>query len=271
MANAAQIPPLGRLRRSNMAELVAGVLRQRIVDGQLADGDLLPKQENLAREFGTSSASVREGLRILEGEGLVTVRRGRLGGAVVHAPAGGSAAYMMGLVLESRGVQLKEIGAVLHDLEPVCAGLCAERRDRRRTVVPQLRAIHEAQVVVADDLVEGTRLGRRFHEVLVQSCGRETMVVLLGVLESIWSAHSQQSVAGGQLARSAPRKSYLAKRSRDHEELIGLIDDGKADAAVALAREHLARSTYYVTGGVESTRVIDAALLGRYIDSTRQL
>jgi DNA-binding FadR family transcriptional regulator len=269
MASSAQLSPLGRLRHSNMAELVAEVLRQRIVGGNLTDGDLLPKQEDLAREFGTSSASVREGLRILEGEGLVTVRRGRLGGAVVHAPAEGSAAYLVGLVLESRAVQLKEIGRVLHDLEPVCAGLCAERRDRRRAVVPLLREIHEAQLAVSGDLVEGTRLGRKFHEVLVQSCGRETMVVLLGVLESIWSAHSQQSMEGGQLAKSAPRKSYVDKRSRDHEELIALIDDGDADAAVALAREHLARSTYYVTGGAESQRVIDAALLGRYIALAR--
>jgi GntR family transcriptional repressor for pyruvate dehydrogenase complex len=270
MASSTPISPLGRLRQSNMAELVAEVLRQRIVDGQLGDGDLLPKQEDLAREFGTSSASVREGLRILEGEGLVTVRRGRLGGAVVHAPASGSAAYMVGLVLESRGVQLKEVGATLHDLEPVCAGLCAERRDRRKTVVPQLRAIHDAQMANPGDLVEGTRLGRQFHEVLVQSCGRETMVVLLGVLESIWSAHSEQSVAGGKLAQKSPGKSYLAKRSQDHAELISLIDDGDADGAVALARQHLARSTYYVTGGAESTRVIDAALLGRYIDRARQ-
>src|ERR1700709_957796 len=133
---ASPVSPLGRLRQSNMAELVAEVLRQRIVDGQLADGDLLPKQEDLAGEFGTSSASVREGLRILEGEGLVTVRRGRLGGAVVHAPAGGRAAYMMGLVLESRNGRLREIGQSLLDLEPICAGLCAERKDRRRTVVP---------------------------------------------------------------------------------------------------------------------------------------
>ena len=104
----------------------------------------------------------------------------------------------------------------------------------------------------------------------MQSCGRETMVVLLGVLESIWSAHSEQSAVGGRLAKAAPRKAYVTQRSQEHEKLIAFIDDGDADAAVALAREHLARSTYYVTGGSEATRVIDAALLGRYIDRARQ-
>ena len=269
MSSLPTVPALGRLRQPNMAELVAEVLRRRILDGQLANGDLLPKQEDLASEFGTSAASVREGLRILEGEGLVSVRRGRLGGAIVHAPASGSAAYMMGLLFESRGVQLKEIGQTLHDLEPICAGLCAERRDRRRTVVPRLQEIHDQQMATAGDLVAGTRLGRRFHEVLVRECGRETMVALLGVLESIWSAHSQHSVEAGLLARVSPRKAYVATRSQDHERLIALIDDGDADGAVALAADHLARSTYYATGGDESRRVVDASLLGDFINRTR--
>jgi DNA-binding FadR family transcriptional regulator len=251
-----------------MAELVAEVLRQRIVDGHLADGDLLPKQENLAREFGTSSASVREGLRILEGEGLVTVRRGRLGGAVVHAPASGSAAYLVGLVLESRGVRIKEVGAVIVDLEPICAGLCAERRDRRKTVVPELRAIHEQELASAGDRVEAAQYARRFHEILVQCCGRETMVVLLGVLGSIWSAHAEQSPTDGP-AESARRKANTTRRLADHEKLIAFIDDGNAEAAAAAAREHLSRSTYLMTAGGEANRAIDAARLGRYVDSAR--
>ena len=175
----------------------------------------------------------------------------------------------MGLLFESRGVQLKEIGQTLHDLEPICAGLCAERKDRHRTVVPRLRELHEQQQATGGDLVAGTRLGRRFHEVLVQQCGRETMVALLGVLESIWSAHSELSAEAGQLARVSPRKAYVAQRAHDHEELIALIDDGDVDGATGLARDHLARSTYYATGSEESRRVVDAALLGAYIARTR--
>ena len=55
LASPPPIAPLGRLRQSNMAELVAEVLRQRIVDGQLADGDLLPSR----RIWRVSSAPVR--------------------------------------------------------------------------------------------------------------------------------------------------------------------------------------------------------------------
>jgi len=76
-----------RLSAPRIAEIVADELRRQIIDGELADGDLLPRQELLVEQFNVSLVSLREALRILETEGLVSVRRGNRGGAVVHAPA----------------------------------------------------------------------------------------------------------------------------------------------------------------------------------------
>lgn len=249
----------------NMADLVSSALRTKILNGELTDGDVLPRQEDLAGQFGTSALSVREGLRILEGEGLVTVRRGRHGGAIVHAPGGGSAAaYMLGLVFQARKVRLKEVAGTLTDLEPVCAGLCAERKDRRTTVIPRLRAIHEA-ARAESSVLEGTILGRRFHEEIVRGCGRETMIVMIGVLESIWTAHSQRSVESGVLSPSRISKKYLASRNDDHEELLTFIHDGDADGAVLSSRRHLESSTLYRIGGSEANRLVEADLLARQV------
>ena len=81
--------------------MVAGALRTRILSGELADGAMLPKQDELLEEFGVSLPPIREALRILETEGLITVQRGNVGGAVVHAPQESKVVYMMGLVLQS--------------------------------------------------------------------------------------------------------------------------------------------------------------------------
>src|SRR3954469_25717857 len=122
-----------RVRSPAVAEIIADRLRQRIVEGELQDGDLLPKQEELLAEFGVSKPSVREALRILETEGLVSVRRGKLGGAVVHGPHANNAAYVLELVLRSKGVAVDDVAAALRHLEPVCAALCAARPDREVT------------------------------------------------------------------------------------------------------------------------------------------
>ncbi len=131
-----------RLGSRRTAEIVADELRRQIIDGELADGDLLPRQEVLVEQFRVSLVSLREALRILETEGLVSVRRGNRGGAVVHAPAKASAAYMLGLLLQSDTVPLSDLGTALQELEPMCAALAARRPDRGDELVPKLKEIN---------------------------------------------------------------------------------------------------------------------------------
>ena len=82
-----------------MAELVADRLRSRILTGDLEDGDLLPKEEELREIYPVSKPSFREAMRILEAQGLITIRRGNVGGAVVHRPTANNVAYTLAMVL----------------------------------------------------------------------------------------------------------------------------------------------------------------------------
>src|ERR1700694_2499717 len=132
-------PARRQLRQPRLAELVAESLRLRITSGVLQEGDLLPKLEELLEEFQVSKPSLREALRILETEGLITVRRGNVGGAVVHAPGNRDAGYMIGLVLESRNVTMSDLAGAIRRVEPICAALCALRPDRNTAVVPRPR------------------------------------------------------------------------------------------------------------------------------------
>ena len=114
-------------RRLSSAEAVADVLRERILEG--ADG-MLPTQDELMAEFDVSKAAVREACRILETEGLLSIRRGNVGGAAMHQPTPTNVAYSLSLVLDARGVALADVRATVGEIEPLCAGLCAARRDR---------------------------------------------------------------------------------------------------------------------------------------------
>jgi len=68
------------LERKTVVEAAAEELRMRILSGALQEGAQL-RQEILAAELGVSRIPLREALRLLEGEGLVTIVPHR--GAVV--------------------------------------------------------------------------------------------------------------------------------------------------------------------------------------------
>lgn len=224
-------------RSPRLAEAVADSLRARILANEFADGDYLPKQEDLVREYRVSLPSVREALRVLETEGLVTVQRGKIGGSIVHVPRAGKVAYMLGLVLESRDVRLDDIVFAMSQIEPLCVRACATRKDRHRTVVPRLREILEQSEAVVDDPAEFARLARRVHEELVATCGNETFIVLAGALETLWTAQVDAAGDGlelGAFAERATREQSVA----EHRALLDCIIAGDADGAERVAREH---------------------------------
>ncbi len=114
-------------------EVVAGVLRERIVNGELGDGDLLPKQDELIEEYRISRPTLREALRILEGEGLLIVRRGSVGGL------GGADADLRyarptrsGCCSSHAGQRSRTWPRRSRHIEPITASLCAGRPDRDR-------------------------------------------------------------------------------------------------------------------------------------------
>ncbi len=76
--------PVGKARISDM---IAAQIRQAIRDGRLQTGDRLPSERELGFSFAVSRVSIRNALRILEGAGLVEVRVGAGGGAIVTSPA----------------------------------------------------------------------------------------------------------------------------------------------------------------------------------------
>jgi GntR family transcriptional repressor for pyruvate dehydrogenase complex len=236
--------PRAQMRAPHVAEIVADELRRRILDGEIPDGQLLPKQENLLAEFQVSRPSLREALRILEAEGLVSVRRGKIGGAVVHRPQPANAAYTLGLILRSRNVPVEDVSSALRHIEPVCAALCAARPDRKEAVVPRLRAIHEAARECIDDPPTFIVVSRQFHEVLVDCCGNETLKLIVGTLESLWSAMAM-AWAERSLPEGFPDAAYRQHGFDDHELLLRLIERGEVDAAAREARTHLEWAPVY--------------------------
>jgi DNA-binding FadR family transcriptional regulator len=243
------------LRQPHLAELIATELRSSILRGDLHDGELLPTQDELCVRFSVGKVTIREALRILENEGLVTVRRGNTGGATVHAPALRFAARMLAMVMEARTVTASQLAVTLQEMEPLCAAMCANNPDRMSTVVPELRTLLDASKEALPDPVEFTRLSRQFHETMVGGCGNEAMIIVVGALESIWSPGAEGWARRAARSDSYPDTSGRRSAWQTHQRLISLIADGKAELASRLAREHVTSAQRYSLGADPYRRV----------------
>lgn len=143
------VPPL---RRLTLADAAAETLRTLIGDGTLAPGERLTEAELSAR-LGISRIPLREALRALAAEGLVTLEPHK--GAVVTpvTPEEVDEVFPVLAALEGCAGELAAVGmaeaerreiAALHE-----AMLAAHRAGRRRQFLAHNEAIHERIVAAA--------------------------------------------------------------------------------------------------------------------------
>src|SRR5690349_20678096 len=127
------------------AEVVAAELRRQIIYGERAEGEMLPPEAEMTIELGVSRPTLRQALRILETELLVTVQRGRRGGTRVNRPSPKVAGRYLGNVLMFHSTSLDDVHTARLLLEPAAIGELKNRPPSKE------------QIALLRDLVAQTR------------------------------------------------------------------------------------------------------------------
>jgi DNA-binding FadR family transcriptional regulator len=214
---------------------IADELRQLIVSGELSEGDSLGHEPDLVERFGVSRPSLREALRILEAEGLISVVRGILGGVVVHEPDRRMTARTAALVLHTRNVSLADVHEARSLLEPAAVRVIASSRSRRSAVSELQQLIKDQMRVIMDPDAFGPA-NARFHERLVALAGNQTLSIVAEMLNEIVArAVTAVSKIGATGSSTATRRRGI----RSQERLVSLIEAGKASDAEAHWRTHM--------------------------------
>jgi DNA-binding FadR family transcriptional regulator len=249
------------VRLPRVADVVADRIRELIVTGELQDGERLPRLEIMLEQFGVSGPSMREALRMLESDGLITVQRGSVGGAVVHRPDAGTAAFNLALVMRTRSTELGDVFEAMTHLEPVCAMLCARRKDRKRTVVKELRKINtKARKLVDGDEVEWNEVMTSFHKSVVQGCGNDALTLLVGVLESILLVNVRQWAEASAAHGTYPSRDVKLENLACHEEICDLIEAGDGLEVARRMTDHIDGYVQFLakSNGVDPTQMVNA-------------
>jgi DNA-binding FadR family transcriptional regulator len=236
-------------------ELVAGRLRRQIVAGELREGAALPSETSLMEHFGVSRPTMREAFRMLETEGLITIRRGARGGAQVNVPDVAVSARYAGVMLQYRGASLADVYAARTILESRAAGLLA-RRGGPAGLTRLERALEESRKAVADPprFVEADE---RFHLLVVELGGNETLSLLTGMLYHIIAAANSKVTSRDPVPADGPARALMLRAHRSHERLVGLVRANDAEGAEPFWRRHLEAMAEMLTKDMNVRTVLD--------------
>ena len=209
MASSALKQPI--IRQSLHEELV-GLVRELIVDGDLPPGIKFPEKE-LCERFGVSRTPLREALKVLASEGLVTL-----------TPNRGAAASQ--ITIED----LEEVFPVMGALEALAGELACEQMTARE--IASVRSLHNRMVehYRQEQLKPYFQLNQSIHEAILAGSRNNSLIAMY------------RSLAG-----RVRRARYFANMSRDrwdqaaaeHEEIIAALEARDGTQLAALLKQHL--------------------------------
>ena len=241
-------------RRPKAAELVADELRRQIATGRLKPGDKLQPESVLQSEFAISRPTMREALRLLEAESLITIRRGKHGGARVSSIDLGSVSRQVGTFLQVEGTTLPDVWFARTVLEPPAAGLLAAHRDPR--VLAELEAnIEQAREAARTDLIRYADLSAEFSMLITKHCGNKTLHLLALLIYDIIRRQHEHVTERTRQDAGVDRLRQQSLRAR--EEAVQMMREGKVAEVERFWRAHLEHMRDLVLAAYSGPMTID--------------
>ena len=196
--------------RASLSRIVSEQIRGRILDGTLKPGERLV-EDRLSAELGVSRVPVREALRGLSAEGLVTLLP-RRGATVVE-------------VTPEDVAELVEVRALLEGLN---ARLAAQRHDPEIVALLEETLAHGNEAARTGTAEELARLNAEFHERLAEASRNS---VLSDVMRGL---RERTSIAFAINGRTRAREDW-----QEHAGVLAAVIAGDAELAALLATRHV--------------------------------
>ena len=219
--------------RPRLYEVIVEQLCAHIADNEMAPGDRLPAERELAAKLGVSRASLSQALVALEVQGVLSVRHGD--GAVIRRPAEEGAVK----ALREHADRLPDIIEAREALEVKLAGLAAERRtDAEMAAIDAAISAMEAEVEAGERGVLGDE---QFHEAITAAAHSSLLAKLMHEISGLiretrieslsQPERPRASLEGHRRIAEAVRRQDPAEAARAMAAHIRLVSD------VALLRD----------------------------------
>jgi DNA-binding GntR family transcriptional regulator len=190
-------------------DLIADALREAILRGIFKEGQSL-RQDEIATQFGVSRIPVREALRQLEAEGLVTLHLNRGATVSVLSPAEAQEICEIRMALETTAIQLAIPKLAESDLQK--AAVIVEATDQ------------------TTDVAQWARFNWEFHATLYTPADRPRLLTMIKTLHANIDRYVRLQME---------KMNYLERSQKEHYQLLDACRQRDTKAAVKLLKRHI--------------------------------
>jgi DNA-binding FadR family transcriptional regulator len=204
--------------------------------GLYEPGDQLPSERDIAKLMGISRATVREAIRLLVEQGILTVKRGRSGGTFVSENPPSEALLELRRRLHTSGATLSEILDHRLVVETGIVELAAQRA--------QADQLEELQALVnvmqqADSYAVYRKLDIRFHLLIAKATQTNRLPAIVADI------HSELS----DLLQTAPySRSQQSHSTQQHQEILDAMQQQDGVSAREVMQEHILATNSFLKG-----------------------
>jgi len=215
-------------------------IQEAIIEGKLKSGDHLPCERELKEQFHISRGTLRESLRILEQKGLIAIRTGVLGGAIVKEISFDQVSESLSLLIRYKKVSPGTLAEFREGVDGIVASLATERVNA--SDIEHLRKLlSEAQTHLEGGISDWDAFMKtdiQFHLALAQITGN---LLFMSVLKMVYE--NIKTYFDSYLPKN---EGIFQQNLKDLTDIVQAIEMRNPQKAGELAREHVRRFNEYM-------------------------
>ena len=214
----------------SLSEKVFDQVTDAISAGRYSPGDKLPSENELVNVFKVSRTLVREAMKMLAGQGLITVKRGL--GAYIADYRGPSRLSNLQTILSPHTENILELFQIRKILESEAAAWAAQKA-RPTDLEKMERLLIRAKTLALDPKCKRNKLNKinsDFHYALVEASGNRTLQkVMTGLMDMMTGVRDITLQLPGRYSGSVV----------GHREILTAIENGDSAKARRCMAKHL--------------------------------
>lgn len=227
-------------KQNRIFQDVVEQIQEAIIEGHLKVGDRLPPERELKEMLQTSRSTLREALRVLEQKGLIEIKLGMGGGAVVKTLSPDLVAESLDLLIRSHQVSLQHIAEFRERVEADVVVLATGRMtpsdwDNLKSLLDEARQCAARGSEAVSDFLTADK---SIHLYFAKVTGNPIYISILKTIHENIRRYFEEFLVMDD--------TEMLENMQDLEDVVAAMENGQAQKAGDIARTHVRRFNSYM-------------------------